>query len=87
MFVIEENNAFTMKWPNLIAEVEKILFYEEKSLVGLTPGVLTVFTFLCPIKKIAANTHAGLSASTSPKFNSPSRHLPKLPKKLQINIQ
>ncbi len=35
----EENNIFTVKWPSLIAKTETFLFFKEKSLVGLTPGV------------------------------------------------
>jgi hypothetical protein len=39
VFVTYKNNAFTKKWPSLIAKTEKSSFYEEKSLVGLTPGL------------------------------------------------
>jgi hypothetical protein len=40
VYVIEENNAFTKKWTSLLAKKngKKIPLYEEKSLVGLTPG-------------------------------------------------
>jgi hypothetical protein len=39
VFVAEENVVCTLKWPGLTANKEKkSLFYEEKSLVGLSPG-------------------------------------------------
>jgi hypothetical protein len=38
VFVALENIFCTLKWPILIAKTEKIFVYEEKSLVGLTPG-------------------------------------------------
>ncbi len=40
MFVIKEIILCTLKWPSLIAKNgKKSLFYEEKSLLGLTPEV------------------------------------------------
>jgi hypothetical protein len=36
VFVTEENNAFTKKWPGLATKKQKkSLFYVEKSLVGI----------------------------------------------------
>jgi hypothetical protein len=35
-----QNIFFTLKWPSLIAKKQKkSLFYEEKCLIGLTPGL------------------------------------------------
>jgi hypothetical protein len=40
VFVEQENIVCTLKWPSVIAKNgKKSSFYEEKSLVGLTPGV------------------------------------------------
>jgi hypothetical protein len=39
VFVEEENIVCTLIWPSLTPKIgKKSLFYEEKSLVGLTPG-------------------------------------------------
>jgi hypothetical protein len=39
MLVFQGNFVCTFKWPSLIAKSgKKSLFYEEKSLVGLTPS-------------------------------------------------
>ncbi len=39
MFIALENTAFTMKWPSLLTKTKKYPFYEENSLVGLTPNL------------------------------------------------
>ncbi len=40
MFVEQENIVCALKWPSIIGETrKKSSFYEEKSLVGLTPGL------------------------------------------------
>jgi hypothetical protein len=51
MFVAQENFVHTFQWPNLIAKNGKNLcFYEEKSLVGLTPGLnlMKILDQRCP---------------------------------------
>jgi hypothetical protein len=38
VFVTQENIVYTLKWPSLIAKTKKSSFYEDKRLVGVTPG-------------------------------------------------
>ncbi len=37
-FATKKINAFTMKWPNLVAKTEKVCINEEINLVGLALG-------------------------------------------------
>jgi hypothetical protein len=39
VFIEKENIVFAFKWPSLVVRNEKNMFYEEKSLVGLTPSL------------------------------------------------